>query len=448
MATAADSDSETLSYDFEVTEPSNKRAKVDSDIKAEQTVIRCDSDDDVAPLSPADTAQPPPCPPPPVLRRQHAVCLAPGVLRRWILITLSHAEKVDIDLHTLCARLNTAFNVDKMVAATEKHVEGGHHYHIAMENSSASKHTATSRIRALFPEFPGMGCNVKFHKSWITMLSYCTKEDPNWSENIFGDYDKRRALEELHSRKSKTLNAVHIIRQHMQSGGTINALVHNDDVAPLLLRSAASTLRFAEMCQESRASAPTLETLERLADDADVVEAKSRCSPEQLRALEILAKQLSGGRRQRQRQLYCVGPSGTGKSFPFTLIAPLTRCFIPCLENGDRAFAGWSDDAYDWIFINDFHDNIKFQTLSNLLEGAPMKLNGYGRQHVKAANVPVVITANKKPQYANLDRLRVEALENRLHTVPFTTQQATAEDTDAALTARDVATVMMSFIDT
>lgn len=393
-----------------------------------------------------------PIPPPPKLQRQNAVSLPPppaptklgGHIRQHILITLSHAEQVPLELHPLVERLHSEFSVLKMVACKEQHKEGGFHYHIALHNDNASKHTATSRIRALYPEFEGRGIDVKFHKSWLTMLAYVTKEDPTWYNNLW-NYTREEAEDELRSRINKTMNAVQVVRKHIAGGGSVASLVHNDAVAPFLFRSSAP-LRFAEMVAEATATRSTIDTILELATDVDVHAARAHCNPEQLAALEVLARQLTG-RRQRQRQLYCVGPSGTGKTFPFSLLAASTRCFIPCIENGERAFAGWDDNRYDWILINDFHDNIKFQLLSNLLEGAEMKLNGYGRQHVKRANVPVVITANKQPEYSNLDRLRITALHNRLQILRFNTEMQTSEDKEPELTTKEVCAIMANFLE-
>lgn len=370
---------------------------------------------------------------------------AAGHIRQHILITLSHAESVDISLPDLMRRIPGAFVIEKMVGCTEKHAEGGHHYHIAVHAPSASKHTATKIIRSLYPEFDGRGINVKFHKCWLTMLQYVTKEDPNWMNNIYGDYCADDARDELKSRVNKTMNAVHVVRKHISDGKSIESLVHNDDVAPFLFRSSAP-LRFAEMCVATESVRSTVDSILALAHDIDLHDARAHCSADQLLALEHFGKQLVG-RRPRQRQVYCVGPSGTGKSFPFLLLAGCTRCFTPCLENGDRAFAGWDDSRYDWIYINDFDDNIKFQLLSNLLEGAEMKLNGYGRQHSKLRNVPVVITANDKPRYPKLSPLRLQALENRLQIIRFSRTMTSEEDKDPELTREMVCSIVANFIE-
>lgn len=74
-----------------------------------------------------------------------------------------------------------------MVICTEKHKkeEDAYHYHAAIWNENASKHTATKRLREAFHEWDGRSLNVTFHKSLATMYAYVIKEDKN--PLIWGD---------------------------------------------------------------------------------------------------------------------------------------------------------------------------------------------------------------------------------------------------------------------
>lgn len=341
--------------------------------------------------------------------------------RRFILITLIHNDQdgrklTKDDVHT---RVSSKYNVLRAIACTEAHDDGGHHFHYAFENTDASKNTATRFLRELFPEWDGRSLNVKFHKSWTTMAKYVTKEDKNYT--IYGDYDEQQLQEELSAVQSKSLNAVRVIRSHIAAGGTIAQLVHNDAVAPVMLRSAASVRLFAQYVQDSMPSEQTLTTIARLASTVtpdQVQDMMAGLTQPMLNSLEAFVGQLQR-RALRQPHIYCYGPTHTGKSYLFTLIAQNTRCFIPCLENNDRAFADYDDDRFDWIFLNDFHDNVRFQTLSNLCEGLPMKLNAYGQQKTKTRNIPIVFTANMLPQYKNLDSSRLAALMTRIAPIHF-----------------------------
>lgn len=343
-------------------------------------------------------------------------------LRRWVLVTLAHCETRDITIEQAAGRILGLFEVTKMCAATEDHADGGRHFHIAFENTNASRNTCTKLLRSSFKEFDGRQFDCRFHKCWVTMLQYVTKEDTEMRRCIFyGDgYGREAAIDDLRSRLSKTSAAVGAIREHVKSGGSIITLVNNDDVAPFMLRGASSVIKFAEMVQAVHNTESSQDAIRRVGAAGDAAACKASLSEAQFVALETFAKQLNG-RCLREPQLYCLGPTGTGKTYMWELLASCTRCFIPCLENAERAFAGYQDESFDWILINDFHDNVKFQLLSNLCEGSSMRLNGYGGQVMKKKNIPIVFTANEQVNYKNLSKARVDALKNRLKVVEFQT---------------------------
>ena len=345
--------------------------------------------------------------------------MSKSTLRKWQLVTLSHTETRGVGLEECVQRIEALFTCEKVVGVEEGHSGGGKHYHIAIECSDASKHTATKKIRGAFPEFEGMQCNVRAHKAFTTMLVYITKEANNadLSKAVFGgEYTRDEALAELRAKRGKKVNAVCAVRKHIKAGGTIAGLTENDEIAPFMITSCSSVIRFAECVSEAAGVTSTLEKIKSLAEGGSVELAEQRLMQTQIDALEVFVSQLQG-RKPRDPQLYLVGPTGTGKTYVFQLLAEHTSCFIPCLENNDRAFAGYSDEKYDWMLLNDFHDNVKFQTLSNLCEGISMTLNGYGMQKTKRKNIPLVFTANSLPRYKNLDENRREALLDRLEVV-------------------------------
>lgn len=61
--------------------------------------------------------------------------------------------------------------------STEKHKEGGFHYHIGVWNGNASRNTVVAVVRRMFPEFEGRQCNVSSHKGWNTICRYLLKQD-------------------------------------------------------------------------------------------------------------------------------------------------------------------------------------------------------------------------------------------------------------------------------
>lgn len=347
-----------------------------------------------------------------------AVC--DGNLRRWLFVTLSHTEEKEVELSECCERLGAKFDVSRGIGVREQHnATLGEHYHIAFECSDASRNTAAKIVRSLFPEFEGRGVDLKFHKAFSTMLVYATKEQ-GALENAyyFGGYSRECAEDDISAKRGKTMSAVYAVRKHMEEGLKAEELVYNDDVASFMLRSASSVMTFARMVEQTQHKETTLETILRLSANGNLQKGLEFIKEEQLCALKELMQQLNG-RKHRQPQLYCVGGAGTGKTYLFQLLASVTRCFQPCLENGERAFAGYSDELYDWIFVNDFHDNIKFQLLSNLCEGTRYKLNSYGCQVEKKKNIPIVFTANEKPFYKNLGVQRQKALHTRMKFLEF-----------------------------
>lgn len=349
-----------------------------------------------------------------------------GATRKFILITLSHVARqwpggtVEFGLARMCK----LFNVQRGIGVQESHEGGEAHYHLAIEPSNASKFTATKRIRESFPEFcgsnAGRSLNVSFHKCFATMLVYVSKEDRQLAQAVFcGTLDREGALDLLKAKAGKKSMAVAAVRRCVVEGKAVEDLCWEDEVAAFMLTSYSSVVNYASACKASLDSKPSLDRIREAAEGGDAAAAEGMLSETQRSVVEEFVKQLCG-RKKRQPQLYVVGPTSSGKTYVFSLFQRCTNCFVPCLENGERAFAAYDDRQHDWIFMNDFHDNVKFQLLSNLCEGAEIMLNGYQGQRLKKKNCPVVFTANTTPSYRNLEKARVDALMNRLDVRHFT----------------------------
>lgn len=122
-----------------------------------------------------------------------------GSLRKYILLTLSHVEctetRRELSTETIINRLTRTFVCKSIVISKESHTSLGYHYHVGLWNESASKHTASSKLRNLFPEFEGRQLDVSFHKGWNTVCTYLLKEDAAptvWGEERL-EIIKRRA---------------------------------------------------------------------------------------------------------------------------------------------------------------------------------------------------------------------------------------------------------------
>ena len=107
-------------------------------------------------------------------------------IRQYILITLNHAERrVLVTRECIVSRLRSSFSCISIVVSKESHDDSGYHYHVGLRNSTASRHTATRKIREWFPEFSGSQCNVSYHKGWNSICAYLTKQDGSplcWEE--------------------------------------------------------------------------------------------------------------------------------------------------------------------------------------------------------------------------------------------------------------------------
>lgn len=351
--------------------------------------------------------------------------------RRWTLLTLDHLEhpdRVHVTPAVMFDRILTQFKVVRYAAAVEPHDGGGTHIHICVEANDVSKNNGTTRFRKLFPEWPGRTINVRFHKCWLTMLKYASKHDVTMDKMWFSDsYSREDAALEMKGKTSKTVLAINAAKRYAAAGKDFSEMVNDPDYAPFMLRNYSSSSQFYTACLSQSEQPSTMSIIQQLGRLGDKLAAQSSMSPEQITSLDTFISQLKG-RKHRQTQLYCVGPSGTGKTYLFELLARHTRCFIPCLENKERAFSGYNDSMHDWILINDFNNNIQFQLFANLCEGAMMTLNAYGHQKVKRKNVPIVITANERPAYPNLPASRVQALYKRLNFHEFSTEFEMAEN--------------------
>ena len=116
--------------------------------------------------------------------------LTGGSVRKYLLVTLSHAEltseRKSLSAEILISRLKDAFICKSIIVSKENHVSrGGFHYHIGVWNENASRYTMLSKMRELFPEFEGNQLNVSPHKGWNSVCKYLLKEDKTptvWGE--------------------------------------------------------------------------------------------------------------------------------------------------------------------------------------------------------------------------------------------------------------------------
>lgn len=98
--------------------------------------------------------------------------------RKYVLLTLTHADmRPEIQKHHVTDRIRGVFESRAIVVVKESHEESGDHFHAGLIAKDASKHTATKKMRAGFPEREGRTRDVKFHKGWGTVCAYVMKKD-------------------------------------------------------------------------------------------------------------------------------------------------------------------------------------------------------------------------------------------------------------------------------
>ena len=105
--------------------------------------------------------------------------LKTSTLREVILVTFTHAERSEgLTKDLISEKAQKLFLCSSVVVAQEESLEiPGPNYHLAIRNTSASKHTAKKRIRYAFPDLDGDSINVSFPQSWATACSSCVKHD-------------------------------------------------------------------------------------------------------------------------------------------------------------------------------------------------------------------------------------------------------------------------------
>ena len=78
--------------------------------------------------------------------------LGQSCLRRFLMITLSHAERRELSPQDALHRILNTFHCHSVFVSKEQHAQGGYHYHIGVWNQNASRNTATKNIRNAFTE--------------------------------------------------------------------------------------------------------------------------------------------------------------------------------------------------------------------------------------------------------------------------------------------------------
>ena len=89
-------------------------------------------------------------------------------LRRFLLLTLSHAESDDRVHYTplfVASKCRTLLECQSIIVAKELHKSEGFHYYVGVLNKVASIHTVAKKFREGFSKFEGRQLHLSFHRN-------------------------------------------------------------------------------------------------------------------------------------------------------------------------------------------------------------------------------------------------------------------------------------------
>jgi len=366
-------------------------------------------------------------------------------IRRFILLTLSHAERADRQMYTphfVTTKVRGLFSCDQIVVSRETHAEGGYHYHVGILNCTASVHTATKVLRKAFSEFDGRQLNVSFHKSWKTILKYCLKHDMNpncWntsaeecrrhvgskssvpSVGISQDYNKS---------SSSTTVKLTFLDKLLSYNSWDEALLDKSLLSEIAPKIASYKQTFFEY-KRAVAESP-LPFAERLNAKLEIllpaVEELSPYTPEEVgeniySILEWLAKNLSLERESHDPQLFIVGETSLGKTRLFKLLEESEVCNFYQMDEM-LEFSGASNFTDGFVF-DEFSLDLSnvgstIRLLNKIADGQKVKLNVKYGFFLKTRNVGVILISNDYPKYpSRVSKRTFDAFLRRFELVNF-----------------------------
>lgn len=296
----------------------------------------------------------------------------------------------------ICADRITAKWGDKVVAfaiaaehhaATEQDPIGGPHLHMIIHFDKQKEITRQDAFDFIAEKH----CNIQSQKGTMKQVAeYLTKEDEN--PLCFGC--------DLEAAKSKQKSIFGQLAERIKDGKTLDEI---DDEFP----------------------AAVLNHKRKLDDYMSFQEAKRRRievreNPKRGYLLfehEELTVELGFPRAFRTKQYFITGPTGTGKT---TLINSLSeqgfRGFpLPI----DGKFDEWSDDLYDFMYIDEFNSQLTLTIMNQLLDGQLMCLTCRYQNKIKKKNIPIFLMSNKRLEdlYPNTPVAMKAALASRLEII-------------------------------
>lgn len=334
-------------------------------------------------------------------------------MRKYILLTLSHAdgtvERGALTADLIIARLKEAFVCKSIVISKEIHSSMGFHYHVGLWNESASKYTAISKLRGLFPEFEGCQLDVSYHKGWNTICAYLLKEDKSpvvWGEESL-DLVRERASSAAGKRRGPDL--VKLLREK----SSWEEVMADDNLVKKCLSSYSSVRNTFTDMQAAKRNTHFFERLVGYVKEKGGLAYTGDELKERLPLLTWLAFNLCRKRHLRQRQMLVLGEPGTHKTDMVQSLSQFLNVYF--VSRRAKDFTG-ADRDYDlWVIDELAGYEADVDMLNVLLDGQKVSLDcKYGRVFEKLKNVPIILISNRLPYNCN-----VESFRTRVHEMHF-----------------------------
>ncbi len=357
-------------------------------------------------------------------------------IRRFILLTRSHAEREGRSCYTphfVCSKVRSLFSCDEIIVSKEMHSGGGFHFHVGILNQTASRHTATKRLRDSFVDFEGRQLNVSFHKSWNTILKYCFKQDSNpycWGTTPDkcrqrigwqGQVPVAGAVRCSDSNKSKRgrLSDQSALDKVLSYESWDEVLKDRKLRGSIVSRISAYKQAFVEYKAAVKvAPLPFVERLNKrvsllLQEDNNVLPyTKEELGDNVWFILEWLAKNFALERQLHQEQLFVVGKTKVGKTRLFKLLADSEVCNFYAMDDL-LEFSDASNYADAFVFdefsLNTSNVGSLIRVLNKIADGQKVKLNVKYSFFIKTRNLGLVRISNDYPHFPAGSKVSKEA---------------------------------------
>lgn len=265
----------------------------------------------------------------------------------------------------------------RYVIAQENHKDGHKHLHLYIEKPKGFNfHDAN-----YFDFITGKHGNIQKVKCREAVLAYVTKENRWISHEIDVSEILKTWAEKKENKKKPKMTRV--IADMIAEGKSYEDLLENQEITPFMVLHSQQVQKY-------------------FSEQGIVQEKKKRKlnKPSYLHiVLNCMEYDLLANMPFKTPQFWIYGPPNTGKS---TFIMKLQEAGLNGFEipiNND--FANWSDELYDFAYIDEFKGQLTIQFLNLFLQGGTMTLPGkyVAGGRIKRKNLPIFILSNYTPEH-------------------------------------------------